>query len=380
MKIAYFLNDNGAQGYYRAELPFTTMSARTPTLTYKIQGGQNEEHIETGLIGAEIVFIPRMFEPRYIALARELKKQGKKVVTDLDDNPFAVSPLSDSYKFFGTEEVQVKSPDGKILPVWVDGYNIDLKANREKMALIKMGLREADLVTTTTDILAGALSEFNDNIKVLPNCLDLNLWKKLSLVRKDANEIRLFWAGGSSHYEDWVLIAEPLKRVMDKYPNVKLVLLGEKFDGTIKDIDPDRIEFHPWVPTPAYPYKVAQLDADIGMIPLHPNLFSVCKSNLKWIEMSALEVPCVASYVSPYKEWATKENGVWIEDNDPDAWVEGLSLLIEDKLLRSKIAGEANRDMKKDFDIETQYQRWLEVYGKLDAEQPLQAKENRRVH
>jgi len=379
MKIAYFLRDDGACGYYRAELPFTAMSRYTPHQTYKLKSGESDEHLEAGLTGAETVFIPRLSDARFIALARELKKQGKKVVTDFDDNSFAVSPLSDSYKYFGTEEVRIQDPQGKIIPVWIDGQNIDIKANKEKMNLTKLGLKEADMVTTTTDILARTLSEFNDNVRVLPNCLDLNLWRKLPVVRKNKDEVRLFWAGGSSHYEDWVLIAEPLKKIINKYPNVKLVLLGEKFDGTIKDIPPDRIEYHPWVPTPAYSYKVAQLDADIGLIPLHPNSFSECKSNLKWIEMSALEVPCVASYVSPYKEWATESNGVWVQDNDPEAWVEGLSLLIEDKLLRNKIAGEANRDMKKNFDIESQYHRWVEAYRSLELKQSKPAEENRRL-
>lgn len=371
MKIAYFLRDDGAQGYYRAELPFTTMSRHTPALTYRIKGGNDEAHIAKGLEGAEIVFLPRISDLRFVTLAKELRKEGKKIVTDLDDNPFAVSPLSDSYKFFGTEETQVQFPDGRVLPVWVDGHNIDIQANRRKIELIGEGLRGADMVTTTTNLLAKVLSEFNNNVVVLPNCLDLNLWKKLPLI-KNEDEVRLLWAGGSSHYEDWMLIAEPLRVVMKKYPNTKLVLLGEKFDGTLKDIPPDRIEFYPWVPTPAYPYKVAQLNADIGLIPLKPNAFSECKSNLKWLEMSAIEVPCVASYVSPYKEWATEENGVWIKDNDPGAWVEGLSLLIEDRLLRNKIAGEANRNMKVSFDIETQYHRWVESYGELKSSTPIE--------
>ena len=38
---------------------------------------------------------------------------------------------------------------------------------------------EADLITTTTEVLARKFRELNPRVEVLPNCLDLNLWKKL---------------------------------------------------------------------------------------------------------------------------------------------------------------------------------------------------------
>lgn len=362
--ITYFLRDDGACAYYRADLPFSVLSKKTPFQTYKIEQGDSQEHIAKGLDGADTVFIPRIIDKPMIELAKELKKEGKKVVTDLDDNVFSINPFSQAYKVYGTEE-QMVNINGEELPLWIDGKNIDIAENKKRIALVKEGMKVADIVTTTTEKLARVFRKINKKVKVLPNCLDFDLWKPLDLNRKDKDEIRLMWAGGSSHYHDWLMVSKAVTEIMKKYSNVKLVILGEKFDGTLKDIPPHRIEYHGWVPTPAYPYKMAQLDADIALIPLAKDLFNECKSNLKWLEFSALQVPCVASHVLPYSENATDDNGVWIEDNNIDAWVEGLSLLIEDKVLRAKIAGQAHRDVFDKFNIENQYQQWAEVYGGL---------------
>ena len=103
----------------------------------------------------------------------------------------------------------------------------------------------------------------------------------------------------------------------------------------------------------------------LGMIiPLVDNVFNRCKSPIKWIEMGALEVPCVTSYVSPYKEIATEGNGVFV-DNDKDAWIEGISMLIEDPILRAKIGGEAQRTVAAQFDINTQWTQWRDAYEGL---------------
>ena len=89
------------------------------------------------------------------------------------------------------------------------------------------------MVTVTTPKLAEAYKPYNDNVVVLPNCIDLDLWKPMDL--KPSDEIRLFWAGGSSHYEDWMMMTEVLPVIMDKYPQVKLVFMG-LWEFAFKDI------------------------------------------------------------------------------------------------------------------------------------------------
>jgi glycosyltransferase involved in cell wall biosynthesis len=81
--------------------------------------------------------------------------------------------------------------------------------------------------------------------------------------------------------------------------------------------------------------------------------------------MSALGVPCVTSLVSPYKEIATEHNGVFIKNNNPRGWVRGISLLIEDAILRANMGGYAQRYVEKNFDAKKNAHLWTDAYMTL---------------
>ena len=83
--------------------------------------------------------------------------------------------------------------------------------------------------------------------------------------------------------------------------------------------------------------------------------------------MSALGVPCVISNVDPYKVNYDGSNAVMIENNSSDGWIEGISTLVEDKILRSRIAGEALRYVKDNFDIDSKFKLWEDSIEDLDS-------------
>jgi glycosyltransferase involved in cell wall biosynthesis len=359
--ITYFLRDNGACGYYRIDLPLQTIKKKSDTIVKCIQKGDSASHIES-CFDSDIFIIPRVAEPEMVDVMKRMKLGGKKIVVDFDDDLFNVSPFSPHYVDFGIESINVNYNGGN-LPLWEDGKNINITVNKEKMETIKKAVSVADMVTVSTEILANVYRQYNNNVRILPNCVDTNLWQKLPL--KSDHTIKLYWSGGSSHYQDWLILKDVLPVIMEKHKDIKLVLMGTKFDGTIKNIPKDRIEYHTWVPTPAYPYKSTILNPDISIIPLEDTVFNRSKSAIKWIEMGALAVPSVCSFVSPYKEVYNGTNGVFIENNSVDGWVKGISTLIEDPILRAKLGGAAQDSVKRNFDINTQYHQWIDVYQEL---------------
>lgn len=362
MNVGFIRRDNGACGYYRLVLPLYTMQKNNGTRVKQIEKGDDADKILEMLEMADIIVVPRMGEDTFVSMIPKMKEMGKKVVIDHDDNMFCVSPLSPHYEEVGTENVTILIGDEPI-ELWKDGKNINLERNRKRAEGFKEAMRLSDMVTVTQPILAEVYSEFNKNIKVLPNCVDMSIWQKLPLKKHEG--IRLGWFGGSSHYEDWVMISDAVKTIMMMHPEVRLVLMGAKFEGTLKGIDRKRIEFHEWVHTEAYPYKAAILDLDLALIPLQESTFNSCKSSIKWVEMASLFVPCVTSYVSPYKELATEDNGIFIENNNSNGWIEGLSLLIKNTLLRHKIGGWAYRTVQENFDINKKWELWYEAYKEL---------------
>jgi glycosyltransferase involved in cell wall biosynthesis len=373
VKLAYFLQTDGACDYYRLDLPISTMKRCDPS--QQVLRVRRHEFIGKSqeMLYADVMVAGRPGLPSQIPFFRRLKEAGVKVVVDYDDNMFEVSPLSDHYVNHGTENIIVRSRDGAEIPLWVDPTTVDkmppgaipldIARNKENLEAVRTALREADLVTTTNDILAGVFRAYNKNVAVLPNCVDLSLWQKLPLQETD--QIRLTWFGGSSHFEDLEILETVLPEIMGKYPQTVFVMMGQNFPGRLRKLPADRVECHPWCPTEAYPYKARILNPTIGIIPLRETRFNSCKSPIKWVEMGAMEVPCVTSYVQPYSSVATEDNGVFIEKNDLQAWFDGISCLIEDRGLRSAMGRAAYKTVCENFDIETQYPRWAEAYQNL---------------
>lgn len=360
MKLSAIVRTEGACDFYRAVQPFESIKATSDIGTTILRLSGRPESVLRAL-EADVMLLPRVANEEWLKIMGDWKNIGKKVVVDFDDDIFNVSPYSPHYEDHGTESY-TSYKNGLETKLWEAGKNLDVEQNKKSLNIIKKALRLANMVTVTTPILAEAYKPYSDNVVVLPNCIDLDLWQKLDL--KPTDEIRLFWAGGSSHYEDWLLMTEVLPVIMDKYSQVKLVFMG-MWDFAFKDIDPDRIERHPWVHMSAYPYKVASLNPTIGMIPLVNNEFNRAKSPIKWVEMASIEVPCVTSLVSPYKEIGTPHNGIFIENNSVNGWIQGLSLLIEDSILRAKMGGYAKRYVESHFDCKKNAYLWTEAYGSL---------------
>ena len=361
-KIGYILRDNGACGYYRLTLPLTALQRYAGCEVLKIERGDKADKILQYLQKSDVIIVPRVGEEMFVEYIPRIKGLGKKIIIDHDDNMFCISPMSPHYEEAGTENVQV-CVNGEMLPLWEDGKNIDLARNRARCVNFKKAMNAADMVTVTQPILADVYREYNPKVKVLPNCVDMKLWQRLSLQPHDG--IRIGWLGGSSHYEDWLMISPAITEIMNRYSQTRLILMGAKFDGTLKGIPRNRIEFHEWVHTEAYPLKAAILDLDMAIIPLQDTEFNRCKSNIKWVEMGALQIPCVTSFVSPYKESATEENGIYIKDNDVGAWCDGLDLLIKDPLLRARMGAEAHKTVGMHFDINTKWHLWHDAYQEL---------------
>jgi len=369
MRVLYFLRDNGGCGYYRADLPWTICkNKKEEALVDKIERGDPCDKIEGCINRADIAMVPRVKEPEMVAILKNLQAEGVKVVVDWDDNIFCVSPLSPHYEDYGTEEYFHVLPTGEKIPVWVDGKNINLKANRSCQEAAKTALRLADCVTVTTPILAEVYRQFNPNVVVLPNCIDMSLWRRLPLKR-EKKEVRMGWFGGHSHYEDWLVMSSILPGLMARYSELKLVILGAHFPGTLKGIPKDQIEIHNWSHTMAYPLKAAILDLDFAIIPLQDTEFNRCKSAIKWIEMAGLKVPAVTSYVSPYAEMMdmVPNNGIFVSENDISAWTLGIVKMIENLEERKAMGEAAYQTVKKHFDINTQYRRWIDTYKEVMA-------------
>lgn len=375
INILGFVKSKSGCDWYRCEQPLLKIAANKAAHVRFFNKGDDigwfgteeaAQKVEGMFEWADIIFVPRLIEGRLITVMEQFRKMGKKIITDWDDNIFCINPLSPSYRQFGTEEIRWEMEDGKVIEGWIDGKNIDLAKNRFQIQAMTESIQWADAFFVTVKALKKAYTPHNPNIYILPNSIDIHLWKKMPL--ESHKGMRMGWFGGNSHYEDWrVIIAPLIKNFMATHPQVKLVIMGEKWDSLLQGIDPGRVEFHPWVHIEAYPYKAALLDLDFAVIPLIDNDFNNGKSPIKWLEMGALEVPCVTSFVEPYDAVMdlVKDNGLFVEGNSLTGWYEGMDTLAKDALLRKRLGMAARQTVERFYNADETWKLWLESFEEV---------------
>ena len=133
-----------------------------------------------------------------------------------------------------------------------------------------------------------------------------------------------------------------MKRVLECYSNVRLMLVGHlDVGGEFAQFD-ERVERHSLKPWQELPRLIRRVDINLAPLELD-NPFTECKSNLKYFEAAILGVPTVASDLEPYrKSIAHGENGYLCRTEEE--WFRCISCLIEDPSLREKMGSMARKD------------------------------------
>jgi len=244
---------------------------------------------------------------------------------------------------------------------------------------VEFMIREADAVTTTNEVLANVIRKHTSKpVFVIPNCLDLRKWRKPKL----ADDIWVGWCGSVSHYPDLKPLMPVFDRLMCKYPNLHVQIMGSSFDylfppkegakrfpvagygpedgmfyADLKDAGerwPGRMCFDPPVPVQQFEeWMCTNWQSHIAIAPLERNAFNDCKSELKWLEYTAMGIPAVVSNFGPYERADCS-----IRADNPEHWEKILSLLIE----HPSGSSYDKHILRQSFDISKRAKDWMEVF------------------
>lgn len=242
-------------------------------------------------------------------------------------------------------------------------------------------MRNADALTITTPHLGETYETINDHRYVIENSLDFKGdrkfigWDKVD-VRKHKGT-RIGWIGGRSHFSDLMMVAPALREILVRNPDVTLVLVNSAIKPSCKELG----GVYPFeglknvhyadrsVAINRYAAFAASFGFDIGIAPLVDCNFNRSKSNLRWLEYSALKIPTVATDISHYSQTVKPYNtGILIPDNDLNEWRVALQLLISDKGLRENIGRNAYARVKKDFNVRRNAPVYLRLLKKIANE------------
>lgn len=201
-----------------------------------------------------------------------LKQMGFKMVMDLDDS--------------------LHIPQGHMLE--------DLFETRIREEL-KWFLERADLVTTTTPALQRELSQYNDNVHVVPNGLPYDEGQFI-YTHDRYSKSPIVWAGSETHKHDLATLPHFGKQLtLCGFRRDTEQLSSLQWTEIREDIQPDCI--YEGI-RPYETYMQAYDGHQVVIAPLVDNPFNNAKSNLKILEAGAKGLPLICS---PRENYYTEE-------------------------------------------------------------------------
>lgn len=339
MKVYYVINKYDGCYYVRCLLPQRHNGWRGDLMTmYDRPRDKQESAIEC--INSDVVVFHRPDSKERVESMKLLKQMGKVVVFDNDD----------TYKV--GSDMQRIGVDFNETAKWIDE-----------------AIKEADLVTCSTEFLAKEYREIHDNVVVMPNCVDSFDWPEP--LKNETEKIRVGIVGSTTFNDDSLPAQKLLKELSDDdrfqlvmfgTPSRKVADSGQKkhFRKDISFWEQFNVEWHPFVPMFNYFDSLNELKLDVMLIPRRDNYFNRCKSNIKWLEASMLEIPVIAQDFedSPYMTIQHGKTG-WLTSD----WK------VKDLMLKRKALREVGKNAKdyvlKNYDITKKAHLYDELYQKL---------------
>lgn len=231
------------------------------------------------------------------------------------------------------------------IPVGNEAYN-QYRPGSARFHVAIEQLRQSDGVIVSTPYLGDLYKAYNEKIFVMPNSIQFSEWR--GLESKKHSRLRIGWIGGGTHAADLEMVAPVIREVTRKYEDVWFYCIHGVPDVYKKM--PNVYWTKRWAPINLYPKFMSSFKFDIGIAPLEDNNFNRAKSNLRWLEYSALKIPCVASPLPDFSR-SIKSGKTGFLANDLEAWKTSLEKLIEDEGLRREMGMQAHKSIKENFNV-----------------------------
>ena len=334
----YFLDSARPQysgiWYHRVRTPTEALKRRGHAVRWVAIGGKlRPEDVEW----PDVVIFGRTYPNEFKPLEdmKKFKNAGKRVLYDIDDDHWAVSPDNPSQLVSNSQKDQYEG-------------------------MMKM----CDGICTPSAILGKKIQKLvKKPVYICPNGIEFgnedDVYKERP--RKTDNQITIGYKGASSHWKDLSIIVPAMEQICKKYDNVYFWIYGmaaEPLESAAytarlikqnnwrpeqKDYIDAMVEFYdqlrfirlihtPFMPPEIHPGILASRDFDIGICPLIDCEFNHAKSCIKFYEYAATGTVTLASDVEPYKSEVD-----YRAKNTTKDWYDKLEKLITDEEFRKKL-------------------------------------------
>lgn len=350
MRILGAYSTNAA-GYYRMTAPFSVLNYTTEH--------QFKVDVPTADMAGEydVLWLQQHADAMAEIVARAFKDAGKWVVYDVDDWIFGMPPSWPAYDYYYVR--------GKAM-------------GKEALFFHERMLRLADLVTTTTVVLAKKLTQFLgiDRVVVLPNCVLQGDWDLVIPAEARVGKTVLGWFGTGNHWDDWSEIVDAVDKALEATDGHLALIGAPDVAKQFPDSLTRRTSVHPLVPFKQFREVRRLITAfDVGLAWCTDRLSAnSCRSPLKAIQYGAAGVPVVAS-ANVYGEVIPADvdnlsEAFGLTTASPDTLKAALSFALNDINGQSRERADRwQQRVWREHTYETQSRRWLNALELMTGEE-----------
>ena len=330
-RTLFLSRGNKAPAWYRCALPALALGCDwvcygDPPPNLALAWGRTQKDLERSDLESYDVLIVQ--QPAGAGWAKAIagwQRKGIVVLADFDDDLHGVRKKRD--------------------------HDFSAKFTKKRLAEYELGMRAADGVICSTEWLAKRCARVNPVTFVAQNGIDL---KRYDLTLPAREHVGVGWSGATGHRDAALPWLQQVAAVMRERPEVRFTSVGQRFaDLFVEEFGAQRAFSVPFTALDVYPSAMANYD--IALAPAGESNFYRAKSDLRWLEASALGQATIA-HPTVYPEI---EHGVTgFHAATPGEMREILELLVGDRALRERVGAAAKAYVSEHRSAQATSRQW----------------------
>lgn len=216
-------------------------------------------------------------------------------------------------------------------------------------------VKAADHVIAGNTFLRDETRKYTDQVTIIPTAIDIKRYTRKDY--KKSGKVTIGWIGSSSTLPYLDHIKNVFEELGKRYKHIELKIIGDSFFdcrniSVMKKIwnEDDEIE------------DLKSLD--IGVMPLSDDLWSRGKCGLKILQYYGVGIPVVCTPIGVNRDVVQDGiNGLWAMTDEE--WVEKLSLLIDNAVLRQEMGLRGREIVRESYSIQACAPRFYQVLDEV---------------
>lgn len=318
------------------------------------------DYLPTFLPGADEYTSPDEFDEAALEKAAQDLGAYDIIISSYQPSPFVFALLQMVKKHYGTKYILDEDDDIYNIP---SDDPVRVKMKQQDIDYMQRMVELSDFVVVATEQLKKSYQQASTHAKtfVIPNYIT-DAYRNDK--PKDGDIVNIGYFGGSSHYLDLheTDILPALEKLMHKYKNVHFTTVGIALDTYLPRARTHHIDgsnIHVWLDN-TFP----TLNFDVAIAPLRRNLFNEGKSNIKWLEASAMGAAFVGSDIGPYRD--LHPTTAYTVNNTADDWFDKLERLMQ-PAYRQKLALNARYELLTKWHMSDHWQLYKDMFETVAA-------------